>query len=65
MKKSKCGSNFNDSCQTGLVYVLGFVGALIYYISAASGFWMTVLAILKALVWPAMLVFDALKFLAM
>ena len=45
-------------------YGLGFIGAAIYYISTASGFWMGVLGVLKALVWPAFLIFEALKFLA-
>jgi hypothetical protein len=45
------------------VYGLGFIGAAIYYVSTATGFWMGVLGILKALVWPAFLVFEALKFL--
>lgn len=45
------------------VYGLGFIGAVIYYISTASGFWMGVLGFLKALVWPAFLVYELLKFL--
>lgn len=47
----------------GGIYGLGFLGAAIYYISTATGFWMGVLGVLKALVWPAFLVFEALKFL--
>ncbi|MCU0642616.1 MAG: hypothetical protein MUF61_03540 [archaeon] len=47
---------------TGGLYGLGFVGAAIYYISTASGFWGVVIGILKALVWPAYLVYEALKF---
>jgi hypothetical protein len=43
------------------VYGLGFVGAAIYYVSTATGFWMGVLGILKAIVWPAMLVYGLLK----
>jgi hypothetical protein len=46
------------------VYGLGLIGALVYYIRAADGFWMGLLGILKALVWPAFLVYDLLKFLA-
>jgi len=41
------------------------LGAVIYYIQAATTFWMGVLGILKALVWPAFLVYEALKFLGM
>ncbi len=43
------------------VYGLGFIGAVIYYISTATGFWMGALGILKAFVWPAFLVYQALK----
>jgi hypothetical protein len=45
------------------VYGLGTIGAIIYYISVATSFWMGVLGFLKALVWPAFLVYEALKFL--
>lgn len=44
----------------GMFYFLGFVGALVYYIATATGFWMGVLGVLKALIWPAMLVFKLL-----
>lgn len=47
----------------GAAYVLGIVGAAVYYISAATGFWAGILGFLKALVWPAFLVFELLKFL--
>jgi len=43
------------------VYGFGFIGAAIYYIMQASGFWMGVIGLLKAIVWPAFLVFEALK----
>lgn len=41
------------------------IGATIYYISTATGFWMGVLGFLKALVWPAFFVYEALKYLGM
>lgn len=44
----------------GAVYGLGFIGALVYFISTADGFWMGVLGVLKAIVWPAVLVFQLL-----
>lgn len=43
------------------VYGLGFIGAAVYYISIATGFWIGVLGFLKAIVWPAFLVYEALK----
>jgi hypothetical protein len=48
----------------GAVYGLGLIGALVFYIQHAHGFWGVVLGILKAIVWPAFLVYDALKHLA-
>lgn len=46
------------------VYGLGLIGALVYYIQHAHGFWSVILGILKALVWPAFVIYDLLKFLA-
>jgi hypothetical protein len=43
-----------------MVYFVGFIGAAVYYIGHASGFWLGVLGFLKACVWPAMLVYHAL-----
>ncbi len=48
---------------SGLVYALGFIGAAIYFLSAATTFWTGVLGFLKAMVWPAYLVYEALKYL--
>ena len=43
------------------VYGLGFIGAAVYYISNATSFGLGVLGFLKAIVWPAFLVYDAFK----
>ena len=47
------------------VYGLGLIGAWIYYLSHATTFWIGVLGILKGIVWPAMLVYELLKYLSM
>jgi len=60
--ESACCSKFNNSCGGG-VWFLGFIGAAVYYISTATGFWNGVWGFLKALVWPAFLVFEALKYM--
>lgn len=44
-------------------YFLGFIGALIYFIHTATGFWDGVLGFLMALVWPAFLVYNLFSFL--
>lgn len=46
------------------VYCLGIIGAAVFYIQQANGFWLVILALLKAFVWPAFVVYDLLKFLA-
>lgn len=48
---------------SGAVYGLGFIGAAIFYIKTATSFWVGAVGILKALVWPAFLVYKALEFL--
>jgi len=56
MKKETRGN-----APAGAVYGLGFIGAAIYFISHAVGFWMGVLGFLKALVWPVFFVYEAFK----
>jgi hypothetical protein len=43
------------------VYGLGLIGAIVYFWQQADGFWEHVVAILKALVWPAFLVYEAFQ----
>lgn len=45
----------------GLVYCIGFIGAAIFYLGHSESFWMGVLGFLKALVWPAMIVYKTLE----
>lgn len=58
MKKEMQGS-----ASSGAVYGLGMIGAAIYFIMHACGFWAGVLGVLKAIVWPAFLVFEVFKYL--
>jgi hypothetical protein len=50
-----------DGAAGGGFYFLGFLGAAVHYIQASDSFWGGVLGFLKALVWPAFLVYEALK----
>ena len=47
------------------VYGLGLIGAWIYFIGNAGTFWVGVLGFLKGIVWPVLLVYEALKYLNM
>jgi len=64
IKKGCSKEDFKKSCKHGGgsgIYCLGFIGAAVYYISHATGFWNGVWGFIKALLWPAFLVFEALK----
>lgn len=54
----------HSSGPSGAIYGFGFIGAAIYFISQATTFWTGVLGFLKALVWPAFLVYEMFKYLA-
>ena len=57
-------ANKSNGSSSDVVYVLGVVGAAIFYISAATSFWVGVIGFLKALVWPAFLVYEVLKYVS-
>ncbi|HSX00911.1 MAG TPA: hypothetical protein VLF67_01600 [Candidatus Saccharimonas sp.] len=46
-----------------VVYGLGVLGALVYYIQTATSFWDGVVGVFQAIVWPAFLVYHLLGFL--
>jgi hypothetical protein len=46
---------------SGPIYGMAFIGALVYYIQHATSFWEGVLGVLKAIIWPAMLIYKALE----
>lgn len=45
------------------VYGLGFIGALVYFIGQAKDFREGVIGFFKAIVWPAILVYEIFKLL--
>jgi hypothetical protein len=49
----------------GGAYGLAVLGAAVYYIQHSATFWAGVLCVLKALVWPALIVYKLLDFLKM
>lgn len=57
-RKGVCGNTTSDA-----IYGLGLIGAAVYFIQHASSFWQGVLGLLKALIWPAILVYKLLEFL--
>ncbi len=45
----------------GAIYGLGLIGALVWYWQQARGAGEHAVGVLKAIVWPSFLVYDALK----
>ena len=63
-KSPECNRSYHNhsaNASGGAVYGLGLIGAAIYFISHAATFWLGVLGFLKAIVWPAILVYKALS----
>jgi len=59
---SQRGSS-SAACKGGAggIWFLGFIGALCYYLHTHSGtFWLVLLAFMKAVVWPAFVVYHVL-----
>ena len=63
MTKEKNICSKKASNPSGAVYGFGFIGALVFFIQHASTFWIGVLGFLKALIWPALIVYKLLEFL--
>ena len=55
--------SMKHNCANGGLYGLGFIGAVIYYISTATSFWVGVIGFFKALLWPGFIVYELLKYL--
>ena len=53
------GANQANAGAGNAVYALGLIGALVYFWQRADSFRGRLLAVLKALVWPAFLVYEA------
>jgi len=47
------------------IYGLGFLGALFYYVTTATSLWAGIIGVIKAILWPAVLVFELMKYLGM
>ncbi len=52
--------NKRDGSVGGAMF-LSFVGAAVYFVNQVDGFWNIIVALLKAAVWPAILVYNILQ----
>lgn len=63
MATNKSKMQTTPAAAPGFAYFTGMLGALVYFVNRVDGFWLLVLAFLKALIWPAYVVYYLLKFL--
>lgn len=50
-----------NNASSGAFYGMGFIGAAVYFISHSTGFWMGLIGLLKAIIWPVFFVYEAFK----
>jgi len=48
----------HHSTPSGAIYGLGILGVAVYYIQHAANFWEGILGIIKAIFWPAILLYH-------
>ncbi|MGE5507495.1 MAG: hypothetical protein ACM3RP_03250 [Chitinophagales bacterium] len=48
---------------SGGIYGLGFLGAAVYFVQHSHTFWGAVLGVLKAIFWPAVVMYRVLELL--
>lgn len=61
--KERIAAAQSSSKSFGGTYFLAMIGSAVYFLQQVDGFWNNLLALLKALVWPAFLIFYLLKYL--
>jgi hypothetical protein len=52
-----------DNGPMGFVLFVGWIGALVFFIGRADGFWNIIVGFLQACVWPAYVMFYVLELL--
>jgi hypothetical protein len=57
------GKRMKDQNFFGGIYGMAFIGAAIYYIQHVVTFWGGVLGVIKALFWPAVLIYKLFELL--
>ena len=53
----------HNNAGSGAIYGLGLIGAAIYFLQRATTFGDGVMGIVKAILWPAFLIYKLLEFL--
>jgi hypothetical protein len=51
----------HDHGPSGFVLFMAYIGAVVYFFNQQPDFWGFILALIKAIVWPAFLIFHGLQ----
>ena len=51
----------NSQGPLGFVFFMAYIGAAVYFVQQSSGFWGFIWALLKAIAWPGVLIFQAFE----
>lgn len=51
----------NDGTKGSTLFMV-WIGAAVYFVNQVDGFWNIIVALLKAAVWPAILVYNILQY---
>lgn len=61
MSKDKPIKVINERSPAGFILILAYIGAAVYFVNQSDGFWNIILALLKAIVWPAYVLYNVLE----
>ncbi len=61
MKHEKTAKVMSDKGPLGFVFLMAYVGAAVYFVQQSAGFWGFIWALIKAMAWPAILIFQAFE----
>ncbi len=63
---AKSENNFikinKDTGSAGFAFFVAYIGAAVYFVNQVDGFWNIIAALLKATVWPAILIYNILQY---
>ncbi len=59
--KGKSKSKSTSDGMGTMLYFVGFVGSVVYWMQAAEGFGAVITGVLKSMVWPAYIVYKLLE----
>lgn len=55
--KKRDYSKASAAAPLGYLSFMGWIGALVYFMSLADGFWEGIIAVLQSIVWPAYVIY--------